>query len=571
MENRIQKVANQQKFLTPLLSSACAFLEEQRERGIWGEFQEGPSGLYYSWLAIAALRSTYPEDSEEARALRLRTATIELKAKSMVCDKLEMLNMRDTSLFLDILGEQNEPDHAYVERLVDHLEKHLLFALEHPQRVRVRDFAPALVALSEGHGKTRLVQECIEYLRRIEKEKEGGWPAGVGGEPSIVATTYVLEALRAIDPHGSMDAIRRGERFLEGKVANEGWQQIGVGEDNFTRARVLQVLATSAAQDVVESGVVALRSAANVDGWGLGPQQPTTVEATASALLALAACGENRFVPYRTAAAQLTEVIHERDALRSEVEKLQRDFRRQVVNESDKILADRDKWKTDAQALKRKADQLEKELRDTQREAYEEGIRLQRLLRTTRMGTGIRSEFPIQLLLFLIFTLSLPTLTGIVTYFFKDVVIKAFGFELSFLTMGLVITEVLMASIIAFLVMFYFVQRQRRLLYSRRDFAHASWADWASEPVTSAVFEFADLMSQVPVEIREEINYSLLNHIVDMPRDVGFQFVQDFLERLKIPSRVNDMMRSWILRFLESDPFSRRAIAEQIRRLYYAK
>jgi hypothetical protein len=287
MESGIQQVMQQQKFLTPLLMSACAFLEEQRERGIWGEFQDGPSGLYYSWLAIAALRSTYPEDSEEARALRLRTATIELKAKSMVCDKFELLSMRDTSLFLDILGEQNEPDHAYVERLLDHLEKHFRFALEHPQRVRVRDFAPALVALFEGQGKTVLVQECIEYLRRIEKEKEGGWPAGAGGDPSIVATTYVLEALRTIDSRRSTDAIRRGERFLEGKIADEGWQQIGVGDDNFTRARVLQVLATSATRDVVESGIVALRSAANVDGWGLGPQQPTTVEATASALLAL--------------------------------------------------------------------------------------------------------------------------------------------------------------------------------------------------------------------------------------------------------------------------------------------
>ena len=94
MESGIQQVMQQQKFLTPLLMSACAFLEEQRERGIWGEFQDGPSGLYYSWLAIAALRSTYPEDSEEARALRLRTATIELKAKSMVCDKFELLSMR---------------------------------------------------------------------------------------------------------------------------------------------------------------------------------------------------------------------------------------------------------------------------------------------------------------------------------------------------------------------------------------------------------------------------------------------------------------------------------------------
>jgi hypothetical protein len=276
-------------------------------------------------------------------------------------------------------------------------------------------------------------------------------------------------------------------------------------------------------------------------------------------------------VPYGIAAAQLTEVIRERDSLRSEVEKLQRDFRRQVVNESDRILADRDKWKNDAQALTRRAEQLEKELRDTQREAYEEGIRLQRMLRTTRIRTGTGSEVPKEFLLVVIVTLSVSFLTVIVTYLFKGVSIKAFGFELSVLTIGLVIAELLTALVITLFLMFYFFQRQRRLSYSQRDFAHANWADWASEPVTSAVFEFADIMSQVPMEIQEEFNYSLLNHIVDMPRDVGFQFLQDFLVRLRVPSRVNDMITSWIIRFLERDPFARRAIAEQIRRLYYAK
>ena len=148
METAVE-FTGQQKFLTPLLANACRFLEEQRHKGAaWGEIHERPIGLYNAYLAVSALQATYPEGSDGAEALRHQIATIELSAKSVFGEKPETLDISGLTYFLSILRAQQEPDQDYIDRLAKYLAQLVKVLLEQPHRVRVREFVPALIALS---------------------------------------------------------------------------------------------------------------------------------------------------------------------------------------------------------------------------------------------------------------------------------------------------------------------------------------------------------------------------------------------------------------------------------------
>jgi hypothetical protein len=355
-------------------------------------------------------------------------------------------------------------------------------------------------------------------------------------------------------------------------VLSGGWQRIALGEDVFAQATVLRVLARCAAPDTIDAGITALKSAANQDGWGPGPRQSTTIEATATVLLALAACGENRFVPYRIATARLTAAIETREALQSELATLRQDLARQVTTESGKILADRDKWRSEAQQQLRRIDELEDALRTAQRDALEQTRRAQELLhqlarRETSsfmhpppaIGWAPRASISVVLVALMVSVFG----TSVLFYGVGSIRINILGLEIPSRVIGLSTVAAGMLVFVTFLIQQVILLRWDRVL---RVGDISLRVQRSQEPVTFMVGEYSDIASIMPPVIREELNYLLFSRIADMPKDVGLRFARDTLDRLGVPESYNERILVWIANFLQMDSFERRAVVEQIRR-----
>jgi hypothetical protein len=357
-----------ERFLPPLLERACQFLTDSRD--VWCK----PSALYYANLSLSALRAMYPEVSEQFASIQYQLAAFELGVKEAFIDRISNLDADTLIELLKLLSSQTVPDQQLIDSITNELIKHIQRQLaQQPWSIHFRRVAQALMVLQSTSGLSReLAMGWLQLIARSERREGGGWPAAMDGEVSVVATAQIIQALDAVDPIGSADIINRGVQYLETRVEKDGWRRLGNGDDVFAQANVLQVLANHSSSTIIDAGISSLKAAANQNGWGVAPHSSSTVEMTSMALLALAACGENRFVPYRTAHNRLVEVTIRAEKLEADLSQLKQGITRQIAQQSGAILADRDKWRSEAKQHERTIAELQQALHAAEREALEQ-------------------------------------------------------------------------------------------------------------------------------------------------------------------------------------------------------
>jgi hypothetical protein len=109
--------------------------------------------------------------------------------------------------------------------------------------------------------------------------------------------------------------------------------------------------------------------------------------------------------------------------------------------------------------------------------------------------------------------------------------------------------------------------RERQRAISRSKYLNEfSISSLSGSSISSKVLEFADIASELPPSLREELTYILANRLIEMPPSIGMSYIEDNFRRLDFPRLTRARMIHWSASFLELDPYSRRAVIDQIRR-----
>jgi prenyltransferase beta subunit len=558
--NQLLSPDQAQVFRTPRLVAACEFLCGQQISGDgWPQYPGGRASLYHTALVISALGST-DFDHHAARISQAARGTFATffghTGGHKMSDLANLLRIR--------LAAPEEVEQTLSRQVCAELRVEIEKERHPPERTRVRELADAVGALAQTTVENREnVVVWAEQLLRYEDLRRGGWPGGHNGDPSILSTAAVVEALQAIDATKYAGAIQRGVRFLTAATTNGGWRRIGNGPDVFVQATVLRVLARSGALDNIENGIAALGDGeSDAGGWGIAPGAPSAVEPTAAAVLALVACGENRVVPYRLAAAQVAEATKRITELEKEMAAAKRELEEGSARRNKRIIAQRDELQQRADLQQRELERLREESESARRAALEEAQRSRMLINyalregdlyDSRGSSLLRVLEPALIFVFPIIAIAL--------YVWGDFIAVRLGTEA-----GKLAALALLVGAMAFAATY-----QWRLIVRRRDYfarfsALQSVAKSADTPVSSVALTFADISSQMPPAIREEFAYILSSHIIDMPPEIGVDYGRDLLEKLDIPIRVREQTASWLKSLLSLDRYGRRAVIEQIRR-----
>lgn len=555
------------QFLSPRLEATCNFLEElQAEKGGWPRYRDGPVSLHHTSLVVSAL------DATDHERFSVAIAQAALSWRSLVAECSEELNLGDLVDFFRILRADRESADQLVERLAQRLRDLVHDQLHQISRVNVREFSSAIAALKFADpGSTEMLSTCIDRLLPFENTERGGWPGAPNGEPSLLATTDVIQTLIALDPEKYIDPIRRGARHLNIAISDRGWQSIASNFGPFVQASMLRALGSCLALGNLETGfeldtgIAALEDAANPDGgWGPGANQPSSIEITSTCLEALVVCGETRFVPYRMASSVVAEASHRASTLERELAKTQQEVDDRVSRQSKQILEDRNSLRKENGRLKAQINSLQLESQEAQRTALDEARRTRTLeahlsrrdfyLDSPTMSPALRladALGPILIALFaaVLFALLSSTDLG----------------KVSTIVQILVVMIASLATVLTTVKFFNLREAQRARSFSK-SLGDYPMSGLAGSSVSSTVLEFADIASELPPSLREELTYLLASRVIDMPPVVGRSYIEDAIRKFDFPRLIHARLLHWTTVFLELEPFSRRAVIEQIRR-----
>jgi len=551
----IPRFGREQKFVIPRLQAACNFLTNLRlEDGGWPQYQGGKISPYHTFLVVSALAGV----DHDAYATRIASAA--LRMRSEFENNLSKLDMGDLANFLRILLTESQPDQSSITKVSTELSNRIESQAERPQDVRVREFANSLAALSWAGSQNAVLKKYAQQLLALENAKTGGWPGAPNGTTSLVATAEVVEALHCLDKDHYRDQIYRGLRVLETAIKKNGWNLGGVGSDVFTHATVLRVLATCNPlnNEMIETGVLALEAISANDscGWGPGPGEASTIEATAAVVRAQIAAEENLFVPYRVAATRVADASAKVAGLESELAKVRQELDHRVSREANRILDDRNRLRKENEQLRDEVKRLEFQSQEAQREALEQSRRstslINLLAREKGLSLGLSSgiQNAIQQLIPLV-------LAGLATMFYTGSFSRIFGPRS---TLIFYINLIALAALGYFFNMYSLFVRRSTLRRQLRT------VELPTSAVSASVLEYSDIVSDLPPAVREELTYTLAGRISEMPPSLGEEYLQKFLDNLDIPSYFRRRVLSWGRDFLRLDSYSRRAVVEQIRR-----
>ncbi len=362
-------------------------------------------------------------------------------------------------------------------------------------------------------------------------------------------------------------------------IADKGWEGIGIGKgDVFTQATVLGALSCCGAIEQIEKGLSVIEAAANSDGgWGPCAGEPTTIESTALVLRAFVACGETRYIPYRSAAASAAALTARCEKLEAELAALSNDIDDRVTRRSREILADRNKIRGDVEKL-----------REELRSARQENMALERTIVDresyyVRALTTFRRQrdhvIPKAFILERMQSFLRPLIVTIAVVVINVVLADHFGlFGAGYLSSAFIkqmLAGALGLSIGAigslFLASIWWpamlAETMTEIDYDRTPYLKLDGSSKIN-PFSPSVLalEFAEIASELPGAVSEELVYLLVTRIVDMPSDVGTGYSEKLLSRLDVPRDVQRRVVRWIGRLVSLDPHSRRAVIEQVRR-----
>jgi hypothetical protein len=309
-----------QTFLPPHLLQACNFLISNETRdGGWPALPGTEISLYHTAL-VAHVLSGAQLSTYETHIARANYCARERFGRNI--GSLEML---DLSYLLQVSCAEGTPDREWVDQLAKNLISKVQNAMRQSQKIKIRDFSVALLALDQtGETASQIVQDGLKLLQEFEIPGTGSWRYAAGGNSSIIVSAFVLRAFKQLDPQGLAAVIRRSTNYLQSAIAERGWDRIGTRDgDVFAQAIVLRALANSGTPRVIEEGVTHIEALMNpTGGWGASPGEPSGIETTALAIDALVSCGENKFVSYRSTEAKVAEFAERCAGLQKQLSEL---------------------------------------------------------------------------------------------------------------------------------------------------------------------------------------------------------------------------------------------------------
>jgi hypothetical protein len=399
------------------------------------------------------------------------------------------------------------------------------------------------------------------HLRERQRPETGGWPSLPGETGSIIPTVFALRALIANTKSEERDAIHQGFHFLDSQLDAYGWSGIGTKGDTYSQAHLLRLLAETPQPNyrLVQEGVEIILSKRNSDGgWGGDFGEPSNIECTSLALVALVTSGAARFVPASLAMVALEDLNEHIATSTTELSELRDRFDAQVQLHCGQVVSERDQ-------LNKKIAGLQVELRRAQvllttAEAQPEAIRRLApvlMAASRREGIVVRNPYVIVSL---------------------GVAAAALGIVASYISEGSVNWWIpLVYSVVIpmmSMAMIYIVPK--RFIHSNREpttFADDSGNIPDIPELESGVIrrlrrDFLRLSEEWPVSLREEVTYRLFAELIRLPADIAGRYVEDLVIRLGMRGENRERFEQWARAVAKLTPSSRRILFEQIRRMF---
>jgi prenyltransferase beta subunit len=544
--------------LPPALSAAGKYLVEAQETGGgWSYHNGGPISLYHTAVVLAALASA---DREKFSTDIAQGA---YKARAIFGADLTVLVSLEAAYLLRASIAEATPDSQWVQSLVQAIQERLWRELQHPETIRTRDFAETLLILARAKNADKeLLSRCANHLVEMERDGDGSWSGDFVGERSVVVTAMAILALDATDKFATGVCVKRGLNYIENAISEGGWEQIGVGSDNFATAVVLRAMAECGDSTRISEGIVVLQSSQNSDGgWGGGPGEPSNNETTAVALSALIACGENRFVTQRAALARISEITARYQAVDSELLKLKRDIEEQVNKRSGKLVEDRDSLRREVERLRKTMMELQQKSEIAQEAAFRERERYRTLSNYLSRDALIPDQRARLVRLAERGALLLIGVISVLTLFLDITGIRFFGFSSSRIFIPMIGISGMGLLATSFLTELFNGQR----LSSRLKIEY-SMESLHSSRERIYIMDFMEITSELDPRVREELTYALISRIGEMPPDVGMRALDSLVDRYGLDSRIRRPLLHWLESFLVLSLPARRTVLEELRR-----
>ena len=548
-----------------------------------------PSELHQTALAIKALRSL---NDPNTQGLIADVATYYKNDKEKT---LQQLSLTDLADLLIVVRSETSLDSDYVEKVLNAIKFQYNSLLTNGQTIPLRDLGLLILSVRDlwDHLKEFNSSWLIKLLN--SQLPDGSWPASDGNTGCVITTSMIVQVLSELEIQDK-EPLQRGLQFLIKFTKEKGRQPSDYIEDTFTTATVLSAISKipDVPYHLLSDGVNNLLKLKNQDGcWGGGANEPSTVECTSLALLALIDAGENRFVPVRLAEAAFHDVLVGINKISNDLEQLKKDFDGKVQQQIGNVVQERDKLRAENKALK-------KELRNFEKQAHffeqvEFADKFSNILKYSENQTIIKDKSsPTRGILNIIHdvinltnpfiirnTIVIIALTSITWLFYTIIsqiiknknqsilqsILQAIS-PLTTINYLLIIMPVLLITML--LIYLRLLRAKRRFNFDRELFKleRAKIEQIKSGyvlPISVLSDAFINVSRDWPHSIREELIYRLNKEFVELPPDIALRLIESLMNRFKLDFDQKIFLRQWIKLIMDLQVADRRVLFDRLR------
>lgn len=557
-------ILTRQKYLiTDELRCAINFLLESRnDTEGWGLLKGMPSDAHHSSLAIEALKNCCDNRYE---GIILDTY---IYLKDLYENEIRTLEFEQLADLLMAAYCAQRIDEPFTAKLVDAI-RIKYENLKNNGTVPIRSQCLALLAmLKVTNLDNSFLQPWIKNLAKAQLA-DGGWPFIANQPSALLSTSLAIRVLTHSGDQQYRSKIEHALMYIQKRIGDEGWENLGAGGDTFTQAFVLRALAETriSSYSFVRDGIDNLLNRRNKDGgWGGGHTEPSNVESTALCLLALISAGENAFVPTRLAQWVLGDVQNQLKNTSQELEQLQRDFEQRVEVQCGRVVDEYKKLDRELERLQLRYGIRKRRLRGKYRQAsleaepFFEKVIPHSSIYASRDRTRVnRLRKKILLLLFPITLLSI--LIGLSLF----PILK----NNSYTSMLLIsIVSAVLASLIISTFNLYPLRKRVDNDSATKHPNKPIYLDTEeTEDLSKLRNDYLSISQSWRPAVREELLYRFITELSELPPDMGRRYTEELAARFKLNQIQTRNLLKWMDRVLLLSRSERSVLFDQLLRV----
>jgi hypothetical protein len=558
----------QQIFTAAEIRSVVKFLENVRipSEG-WGLYPGLPSNLHQSALAVKAL-SALGDPSTQGLIVDVAIYYKENNVKTV-----QQLPLGDLVDLLTVVRSELSPDWEYIGKILSVIKKYHKSILANDYIISVRDLGALLLSLQGLDERlAELTNSCAKKLISYQLP-DGSWPASDGSPGCLITTAIALQAFTDLKIDYTKDPIERGLHYLIKSLKAEGDQSLDYTGDTFAKATLLSALAKipGASYQLISELVNDLLKLLNEDGgWGGGPTEPSTVECTSLALLALTDAGENRYIPARLAEAALHDLSAEVYKVSKELDQLKQDFDGKMQQQIGNVIHERDKLRKENKEIKKEmhkleniknivqkveiADRLVNVLTPFEEDDFIKGRSTPPKLLKQLITTTIRDSWQNIIKLYILFT----TLFILLNNIFPETGKNIFQF------IGLKPYLSLIVVFIAITILYIFMTFFQKALKLPNELYENRLTLRLKSPIQLIEYSFFLMSREWPKGISEELVYLLNREFIELPPEIALRRVEILGNRLMLSTQQKAQLRRWLKTSMDLSVMDRRILFNKL-------